>query len=254
MKVAVIGATGQVGAKVVKRLDDMGHQTAAAALRLGTDVLTGEGLADVLAGADVLVDVTNAPSFEAKDVMNFFTTSAGNLVAAAKESGIGHYVVLSVVGVGGLEGSGYMCGKIAQERIIRKSGLPFTIVRATQFHEFTATITSLLTTGAQTRVPDAMIQPIAIDEAVAEVARVAVSEPVLGIVSVGGPDRMSFADMASLVIASRGENSEVVVDADATYFGAALESSSLVTQPGAVIGRTRLLDWLSIRASQSIDK
>jgi uncharacterized protein YbjT (DUF2867 family) len=253
MKIAVIGATGMIGARVVKFLNGIGHQTTAAALELGTNVLTGEGLADVLAGADALVDVTNAPTFEADAVMQFFTTSATNIVAAANDAGVRHYVMLSIVGAHGLPESGYMRGKIAQERIARDSGLPYTVVRATQFHEFTPAITSILTSNGEVRVPDALIQPIAADEVAVQVSRAAISEPVYGIVNIGGPDKLSFADMAARVVASRGDVAEVVVDPAARYFGALLNTSSLVTDDNAVLGCTRFADWLwySTRTTES---
>ena len=251
VKIAVIGATGLMGTKVVKFLNDMGHQTAAAALELGTNVLTGQGLADALDGADALVDVTNAPTFEAEAVMSFFSTSATNIVAAAYNAGVGHYVVLSIVGADGLPESGYMRGKIAQERIVAESGLPYTIVRATQFFEFTATITSILSSNGEVRVPDALIQPIAADEVAVQLSRAAISEPANGIVNVAGPDKLSFAAMAARVVASRGEDTAVVVDPAATYFGAPLQTSSLVASDRAVIGSTRFTDWLWLLARTS---
>lgn len=251
MKIAVIGATGRIGVKVVKFLNDVGHQIAAAAPEFGTNVLTGEGLADALAGADALVDVTNAPTFEAEAVVQFFTTSATNIVAAADKAGVGQYVLLSIVGADGLPQSGYMRGKVAQERIVAESGLPYTIVRATQFHEFTPAITSILTSNGEVRVPDALIQPIAAGEVAVQVSRAAISEPANGIVNVGGPDKMSFAEMAVRVVASRGEDTAVVVDPAATYFGAPLQTSSLVTSNGAVIASARFTDWLRLSAGTS---
>ena len=244
MKIAVIGATGLMGTKIVKYLTDIGHQTSSAALELGVNVLTGEGLADALAGADALVDVTNAPTYEADAVMQFFTTSAANLVAAAKDAGVRHYVVLSIVGAEGLRESGYMRGKVAQERIVAQAGLPYTIVRATQFYEFAATITSTFTNDGEIRVPDALIQPIAADEVAAQVSRAAVYEPVNGVVNVGGPDRLSFADLAALVVASQDGSTPVIVDPEARYFGAPLQISSLVTDADATIGAMRFDHWL----------
>lgn len=250
MKVTVVGATGLMGTRVVKALHNAGHETSAAAIELGTNVLTGEGLAEALAGADALVDVTNAPSYEADAVMSFFTTSATNLVAAAKQAGVGHYVVLSIVGAHGLPESAYMRGKVAQERIITESGLRYTVVRATQFYEFAATITSTLTADGQVRVPDALIQPIAADEVAAQVSRAAVAPPVNGTLDIGGPDKLSFADLAARVLESRGENTSVVVDPGATYFGSPLQTSSLVTRDSAaVIGSTRFADWLAAHAA-----
>jgi uncharacterized protein YbjT (DUF2867 family) len=251
MEVTVIGATGMIGAKVVKWLNDAGIQTSSAALELGTNVLSGMGLADALDGADALVDVTNAPTFEADSVMQFFSTSANNLVGAARGAGVGHYVVLSIVGADGLLESGYMRGKVAQERIVAESGLPYTIVRATQFHEFAVRITSILTSNGVVRVPDALIQPIAADEVAAHVARTAIARPVNGIINIGGPDRMSFADMAARVVAARGEDTTIVIDPAARYFGAPLQASSLVTRPEALIGTTRFADWLWLAARTS---
>jgi uncharacterized protein YbjT (DUF2867 family) len=254
MKIAVIGATGQIGVRVVRFLNDIGHQTSAAAKEFGTNVLTGEGLADALSGADALVDVTNAPSFEADAVMRFFTTSASNIAAAAAKAEVGHYVLLSIVGADGLPQSGYMQGKVAQERIVAESGLPYTIVRATQFYEFTPTITSILTSNGEVRVPDALIQPIAAGEVAVQVSRAAISEPANGVLNVGGPDKLSFAEMAARVVASRGEDTTVVVDSAATYFGAPLQTSSLVTSDGAVIGNARFSDWLRLSSPTSESK
>jgi uncharacterized protein YbjT (DUF2867 family) len=200
MKITVMGATDQSGKKVVALLNDAGHETVAASRGSGADVLTGAGLANAMAGADVLVDVTNSPSFEDDPVMQFFTTSATNLVAAAKEARVGHFVLLSIVGADGLPESGYLRAKIAQERIIAESGLPYTIVRATQFHEFTETITASMTGNGEVRVPDALIQPIAADAVAAEVTRAAVTTPANGIVNVGGPDKLAFAEMVALII------------------------------------------------------
>src|SRR5689334_11665327 len=194
MKISVIGATGLIGSKVVALLEGEGHDVVAVSRASGADVLTGEGLADALAVADVLVDLTNSPSFDDEPVMDFFTRSSANLVAAAKQAGVGHYVALSIVGVDGLPDSGYMRAKVAQEKTIADSGLPYTIVRATQFDEFTEAIVAALDTGDEVRAPDALIQPIAADDVAAEVARAAVAGPTGGVVNIGGPQKMSFAD------------------------------------------------------------
>ena len=239
MKITVMGATGESGKKVVALLNNMGHETVAASRGSGADVLTGAGLADAMAGADVLVDVTNSPSFDADPVMQFFTTSTTNLVATAREAGVGHYVLLSIVGVDDLPQSGYMRAKVAQERIVTESGLPYTIVRATQFHEFTETITASMTGTDEVRVPDALIQPIAADDVAAEVARAAVTAPVNRIVNVGGPDKLAFAEMAALVITAHGKATPLVVDRSATYFGTPLQETSLVTGADAVITGSR---------------
>jgi uncharacterized protein YbjT (DUF2867 family) len=248
MKLTVFGASGLIGTKVVELLTAAGHDTVAASRSTGADVLTGEGLADALAGADVLIDVVNSPSFEDEPVLQFFSTAATNLAAAAKTAGVGHYVVLSIVGVDGLPDSGYMRAKVVQEKTIVDSGIPYSAVRATQFYEFAEGITSALVVGDEGRVPDALIQLIAADDVAAEVARVAVGPPLGGIVNIGGPDKISFAEMASAVVAKRGDNLTVVVDPQATYFGARLDDEhSLVTGDDAVLAPTRFTDWLAAR-------
>lgn len=229
MKISVIGASGLIGTKVVQTLVREGHDVVAASRSSGVDVITGAGLAEALGGADALVDVTNSPSFEADAVMAFFTASATNLVEAARAAGVGHYVALSIVGVDGLPDSPYMRAKVAQERIITGSGLPYSIVRATQFAEFTDGIVDSLTVGDEVRVPDALIQPISADEVAAAVARAAVAEPIGGIVNIGGPMRITFERMARDVLARTGDTKSVIVDPEARYFGAALSMGSLVT-------------------------
>lgn len=229
MKIAVIGASGLIGTKLVEQLGADGHEVVAASRNTGVDVLTGEGIADALNGADALVDVVNSPSFEDAAVMNFFTTSTNNLTAAAQDAGVGHYVALSIVGVDGLPDSGYMRAKVSQEKVIRESGLPYTIVRATQFAEFTDQITDSMTDDDQVRVPDALIQPIEAAQVVEEVARAAVAPPLNDFVNVGGPQKISFEQMANDSLTRRGESKTVVVDPNAEYFGTALEQRSLVT-------------------------
>jgi uncharacterized protein YbjT (DUF2867 family) len=230
MKLTIMGASGLIGEKMVDLLTAAGHDVVAASRKSGVDVLTGDGLADALADADVLVDVTNSPSFADGPVMDFFTTSTTNQVAAAKEAGVGHVVVLSIVGADELPEIGYLRAKVAQENLLADSGLPYSIVRATQFEEFTgAIIVSMLDPdddNANTvRVPDALIQPIAADDVAAEVVRVALGKPLNGFEDVGGPVKVSFADLARRV---RGSGATVVVDPDATYFGTRLATTSLV--------------------------
>jgi uncharacterized protein YbjT (DUF2867 family) len=245
MKVTVMGASGLVGKDVVALLNEAGHQTVAASRRSGADVLTGEGLAEALSGADVLVDVTNSPSFDDDAVSHFFRTAATNLVEKAKSANVGHYVALSIVGCDGLPESGYMRAKVIQERIIVESGLPYTIVRATQFHEFADGITASLTVGGEVRTPDAPIQPIAAAEVAAEVTRAAQADPLDGVVNIGGPERLRFAELASLVVAHNGEGTPVIVDPSATYFGTPVTENSLVTGADAVLAHTRFADWLA---------
>ncbi|MFY9922718.1 MAG: SDR family oxidoreductase [Mycobacterium sp.] len=229
MKIAVIGASGLIGTKLVERLTADGHDVVAASRNTGVDVLTGEGLADALAGADALIDVLNSPDFSDGPVMNFFTTSTTNLVAEAKKAGVGHYVALSIVGTDGLPESGYLRAKVAQEKIITGSGLPYTLVRATQFEEFTDQITDSLVVDGEVRVPDALIQPIPTWKVVSVVSRAAVAAPLNGYVNIGGPQKISFEQMARDSLARRGEDKAVVVDPKAKYFGTALEERSLVT-------------------------
>ena len=245
MKITVMGASGQIGSKVVALLNEAGHETVAASRDSGADVLTGAGLAEALTGSDALVDVVNSPDFADGPVLDFFTRSATNLVAAAKTAGVGHYVVLSIVGCDGLPDSGYMRAKVAQERIITESGLPYTIVRATQFHEFAEAITASLTVDGEVRVPVGLIQPIAGADVAAEVARVAQVAPVDGIVNIGGPDKLTFAGLAKLALAHRGESLPIVVDPAAVYFGTTVGDTGLVTSGDAIISDLRLADWLA---------
>ncbi|MEZ0366561.1 SDR family oxidoreductase [Mycobacterium sp. pUA109] len=245
MKITVIGASGQIGAKVVALLGAAGHETVAASRHSGADVLTGSGLAEALAGADALVDVVNSPDYADDPVREFFTTSATNLVAAATAADVGHYVVLSIVGCDGLPDSGYMRAKVAQERIIAESGLPYTIVRATQFHEFADGITASLTVNGEVRAPEGLIQPVAGAEVAAEVARAAQAAPVDGIVNIGGPEKMTFVELATLALAHRGASLPIVVDPSAVYFGTQVGDTGLVTGEGATLGSIRLADWLA---------
>jgi uncharacterized protein YbjT (DUF2867 family) len=247
MRVTVIGATGKVGSNVVELLREQGHDVVPASRETGADVLTGAGLVEALTGAEVLVDVVNSPSFDDDPVLTFFTTSSANLVAAAKETGVGHYVALSIVGVDGLPDSGYMRAKVVQERTITQSGLPYTIVRATQFQEFAEAITGSLVVDGEVRAPDALIQPIAAADVSVAVAKAAVAAPVGGTVDVGGPEKLSFADMARAVLANQGADTPVVVDPSATYFGTHVEQDSLVTGPGATLAPTHFADWLASR-------
>jgi uncharacterized protein YbjT (DUF2867 family) len=229
MKITVVGASGLIGTKVVGLLEGEGHEVVAASRSSGVDVLTGDGLAGALSGANVLVDLLNSPSFEDDPVMEFFTASTTNLVAAATAAGVNHYVALSIVGVDGLPDSGYMRAKVMQENIITESGLPYTILRATQFAEFADAITDSMIVGEEVRVPDALIQPVAADEVAATVARAAVAEPLNGVANIGGPEKISFERMARDVLARRGDDKAVIVDPQARYFGTQLELRSLVT-------------------------
>jgi uncharacterized protein YbjT (DUF2867 family) len=247
MKISVLGATGLIGKDVVASWNGAGHQTVAASRSSGVDVLTGEGLATTLAGADVLVDVLNSPSYDDDPVMQFFTEATKNLTDTAKSANVGHYVVLSIVNCDGLPDSGYMRAKVVQERIITESGLPYTIVRATQFHEFAEGITESLRVGEEVRAPDGPIQPIAAAEVSAEVARVAQAAPLNGVVNIGGPEKLRFAELANLVLAHRGDSTPVVTDPSARYFDAEISEDSLVTGDDAVLAHIRFADWLAVQ-------
>ena len=230
MKITVIGASGRVGSKVVEDLRSEGHDVVAASRSSGVDVLTGAGLDEALAGADVIVNVTDSPILEAGPAMEFFTTSTPILVEAARRAGVGHFVGLSIVGVDGVPDSGYFRAKVAQEKIIAESGIPYSIVRATQFGEFAEAITDSMTVGNEVRVPDALIQPIPAADVAAAVARTAGSAPANGIVTVGGPKKITFEQLARDALAQTGDDSKtVIVDPDARYFGAKLQTNSLVT-------------------------
>jgi uncharacterized protein YbjT (DUF2867 family) len=228
-KIVVIGGAGILGSKVVQKLKEHGHDAVPASPRTGVNTLTGEGLADVLTGANVVVDVSNSPSFDDDPVMEFFTKSTTNLVAAAKSAGVGHYVAVSIVGCDELPKSGYLRAKVAQEKLIEEAAIPYSIVRATQFAEFTDAITASLTVGDEVRVPDALIQPIATKDLADEVARVAEGEPLGGIENIGGPEKISFEQMAREVLARQGEAKTAVVDPQVCYFGTPLSTNSLVT-------------------------
>jgi uncharacterized protein YbjT (DUF2867 family) len=228
MKIVVIGGTGALGSKIVEKLKDRGHDAVAASPRNGVNALTGEGLTAALTDTGVVVDVANSPSFDDDPVMEFFTTSTTNLLAAAKSTGVRHYVAVSIVGCDQIPESGYMRAKAAQEKLIEAAGIPHSIVRATQFAEFADAITASLTVGDEVRVPDALIQPITTADLADAVARLAEAAPIDGIENVGGPTKITFEQMAREVLATRGEDKSVVVDPQARYFGAPLTTNSLV--------------------------
>ncbi|MCP9274812.1 SDR family oxidoreductase [Mycolicibacterium arenosum] len=244
MKVTVVGATGQIGTQLVPLLTRTGHRVVAASRASGVDAAIGTGLGEALRDADVLVDVLNAPSTEDDAALSFFTGTSANLSGAARAAGVQHYVLLSIVGVGELPG-GYMRGKLVQEQTVAASGVPYTVVRATQFHQLTDAIAGSLIVDGEVRVPDAMIEPIASADVVSVLARLAGEPAADGVLEVGGPERMSFADMAAAVLASRGEELPIVVDPDATYFGIPIRRDSLVTGPDAEHGATSLREHLA---------
>lgn len=245
MKIVVIGGTGRIGSKVVEKLKAQGHQAIAAAPNTGVNTLSGEGLAEVLKSASVVVDVSNSPSFEEKASMDFFRTSTGNLLSYEAKAGVKHHVALSVVGADRLQETPYIRAKIEQENLIKKSGIPFSIVHATQFFEFWKGIADDATAGNQIRVPPAFIQPIAAEDVAAAVAKVAAGTPVNGVVEVAGPDRFHFDEFIRQGLRAENDPRSVVVDPNARYFGAKLGELTLVASGEARIGQIRFQDWLS---------
>jgi len=244
MKIIVIGGHGRVGSKIVEKLGEHGHDAVAAGPKTGVDTLTGEGLAEAFAGADVVVDVSNSPSFEDDAVMDFFQTSTKNLLAAEQAAGVGHHVAMSVVGSDRLPDSGYLRAKVAQEKLIEEGSMPYSIVRSTQFFEFVAPIVDAAADGDTVRVPAARIQPIAADDAARAVGRVAVGTPVGGIVEIGGPEPFRFEDLIQSALSARNDPRHVVADPDTRYFGARLANGSLLPGEDAQLGEIRFEDWL----------
>ncbi|MGH7723845.1 MAG: SDR family oxidoreductase [Candidatus Eiseniibacteriota bacterium] len=249
MKLVVIGGTGLIGSKLVTRLRERGHEVVAASPNTGVNTITGEGLAAALEGASVVVDVSNSPSLEGEAALKFFETSTGNLLAAEAEAGVKHHVALSVVGTDRLSESGYMRAKIAQEKLIRGSSIPYSIVHATQFFEFIKGIADGATEGDTVRLAHVLIQPMAADDVANAVCRVATESPLNGIVEVAGPEPFRLDELARRVLVARNDPRKVVADAGARYFGAELGERTLVPGENARLGETRIEDWLSQPAS-----
>jgi uncharacterized protein YbjT (DUF2867 family) len=245
MKVLVIGGTGLIGSKVVACLKEEGHDALAASPDTGVNTLTGEGLAEALGGAEAVIDVSNSPSFEDAAVMAFFTTSTTNLLAAAAEAGVRHYVALSVVGAQRLTESGYMRAKIAQEQLIYDSPIPYTLVHATQFFEFARRIADDATEGETVRLPDALIQPIAADDVAAAVCETSQRPAADGVIEIGGPDQFRFDEFIRRGLKAKGDPRTVVADPKARYFGAELNERTLVPDHAVHLGGIRFDDWLA---------
>jgi len=244
MKIVVIGGSGLIGSKVVTTLTQQGHQALPASPKSGVNTLTGEGLAKVLEGAIVVVDVSNSPSFEKEAAMEFFTVSTRNILTCEAAAGVKHHVALSVVGSERLTESGYFPAKIVQEKMIKESPIPYSIVRATQFFEFVTGIADGSTDGNTVRVPDALIQPIAADDVAKAVCMVTVGAPINGTVEVGGPEKFRFEALIGLSLKAHNDRRQVVADPQARYFGAALSERTLVAGDNARLGETRFEDWL----------
>ena len=244
MKIVVIGGTGLIGSKLVRKLQERGHQAVTASPNTGVNTITGEGLAEALVGASVVVDVSNSPSFEDAAVLKFFETSTGNILKAEAAAGVGHHVALSVVGTERLSASGYFRAKIAQEKLIRESSIPYSIVHATQFFEFLKSIADAATDGNAVRLAPVLIQPMAAEDVASAVARVAVGSPLNGMVEVAGPQQFRLDQFIGRGLAARHDPREVIADPHARYFGAELGARTLVPGDNAILAETRFEDWL----------
>jgi uncharacterized protein YbjT (DUF2867 family) len=252
MKIVVIGGTGLIGSKVVGGLTEQGHEAVAASPRLGVNTITGEGLAAALDRASVVVDVSNSPNFEYATALDFFATSTHHLLGAEAAAGVGHHVALSVVGTRELsEGgdltkttAGYFLAKLVEESLIRTSGIPFSIVHATQFFEFIKSIADVATDGSIVRLPPVAFQPMAAGDVAKAVGRVATGAPINGLVEVGGPETFAFDEAIRRALAALDDPRTVVADPSATYYGIAVRERTLVPEDGAMVGEIRLEDWL----------
>lgn len=243
MRIVVIGGTGLIGSKVVSKLNAQGHQAIAAAPNTGVNTLTGEGLAQALTGAEVVVDLANSPTFD-EAAIDFFKTAGKNVAAAEKAAGVGHHVALSVVGTEKMGVSPYFLAKQAQEELIRGSGIPYTIIHATQFMEFLRGIGQSAVVGDEIRLSHAYIQPMAAEDVADAVTAVALAQPANGLVEIGGPEKFHLDEIIGKVLAFDGDTRPVMVDAEARYFGLRLEDDSLIPGPDAKLGSTRFAWWL----------
>jgi uncharacterized protein YbjT (DUF2867 family) len=251
MRIIVIGGTGLIGSGVVADLRRAGHESVAASPDTGVNTLTGDGLADVLRGAAVVVDVTNSPSFEDGAVMEFFETSTRNILAAAASADVGHVVALSVVGSERLPDSGYLRAKCQQEKLIKSSALPYSIVHATQFFEFISRIADDATEGSTVRLPSVLFQPLAAADVASAVSRVALGSPLNGTVEVAGPEQFRFDEIVRRVLTERGDPRAVVADPHARYYGTELTDRSLTPGEGAELAPTSYESWLARSAARA---
>ena len=250
MKIVVLGGTGLIGSKVVNLLRAGGHEVVAASPSHGINSITGEGLTDALTGAQVVVDVTNSPSFEDKAVLEFFETSTRNVLAAEAKTGVGHHVALSIVGSERLPASGYLRAKVAQEKLIKASPIPYTIIRATQFFEFVGRIADEATSGQTVHLPSVLFQPIFSDDLAANLAKIALAKPLNGTIEIAGPDAVPFDELVREYLVAHHDPRSVVTEEQARYFGTTLEKRSLVPGENALLGSCHFADWLSCSAAQ----
>jgi uncharacterized protein YbjT (DUF2867 family) len=245
MKIVVIGGSGLIGSKVVTMLRERGHEAVAASPGSGVNTLTGKGVPEALKGAGVVVDVSNSPSFEDAAVLEFFETSTRNLLAAEAAAEVRHHVALSVVGADRLPESGYLRAKVAQEKLIESSGIPYSIIRATQFFEFIERIAESAAEGNRVRLSPALIQPMAAEDVAGVVANVSVGSPVNGVVEIGGPEPFRLDELIRHSFTARHDRREVITDPQARYYGAELAVRSLVPGDGALLTATRFEDWVT---------
>jgi uncharacterized protein YbjT (DUF2867 family) len=250
MKIVVVGGTGLIGSKLVNKLREQGHEAVAAAPNTGVNTITGEGLADVLKGASVVVDVSNSPSWDDAEVLKFFETSTRNLLTYEAAAGVRHHVALSVVGTDRMSESGYMRAKISQEKLIKESSLPYSIVHATQFFEFLKGLADISVVGDKVHLPAVLFQPMAADDVASGVARIAVGQPVNSIVEIAGPEQFRVDELVRRRLASLKDPREVVADPNARYGGAKVSEKTLLPGNNARLGETRFETWLTQPAAQ----
>ena len=250
MKIVVIGGTGLIGSKLVNKLREQGHEPVAAAPNTGVNTITGEGLAEVLKGASVVIDVSNSPSWDDAAVLKFFETSTRNLLSKEAAAGVKHHVALSVVGTDRLAESGYFRAKIAQEKLIKESSIPYTIVHATQFFEFLKGLADISMVGDKVHLPPVLFQPMAADDVATGVAKVALGPPTNGIVEIGGPEQFRVDELVRRRLASLEDPREVIADPNARYSGAKISEKTLVPGNNAQLGKTRFETWLGQSAAQ----
>jgi uncharacterized protein YbjT (DUF2867 family) len=250
MKIVVIGGSGLIGSKLVNKLREHGHEAVAASPNSGVNTLTGEGLAEALKGASVVVDVSNSPSWDDAAVMNFFETSTRNLLTHEAAAGVGHHVALSVVGTDRLSESGYFRAKIAQEKLIKGSPIPYSIVHATQFFEFLKGLADISSDGDKVRLPHVLFQPMAADDVASAVGRIAVGSPVNGTVEIGGPELFHIDELVRRRLASLKDPREVIADPKALYSGAKISERTLLPDKNAQLGETRFETWLAQSAGK----
>lgn len=251
IKIVINGGTGLIGTKVAEKLRGDGHIVIAGSPSTGLNSITGEGLDDAMSGTDIVIDLSNAPSWEDGAVMDFFRTSGQNLVAAEKKAGVKHHLILSIVGVERMPNVGYMRAKLAQEEAVKQSGLPYTIIRSTQFQEFVPALANGAIQGNEANVSDVQFQPIAAEDVAAFVAQIAVSEPKNGITEIAGPDRHTQSDFAALYLKNIGSPVTVITNHDDIYYGGKIPNDALVPQGEARLGTINFKQWLSMQPVKS---